>query len=260
MSGLILREKLNTNFGPVGSEGGGRVPGGVLKSYHRLQSMIHVLGTASISCVSVGLLSTAPITRPDRPVICEIFEISIVDNTVEAVLLTHHAVTEPIGCPRKFDGHVGRGFEPIELATVLEDRSHDTLLGQPLEEVVQDNPLIVPRHDAARLCKHRIRRSGPARQQGDDLVVEFQESQMGLRHDEILIIAMIADKRAPLAVARQIILEFACRHIHCAVFQGESWDPADLAAHWVLLACARTGTGCRRGPIRRVHRDRAEAS
>src|SRR5262245_38482842 len=51
----------------------------------------------------------------------------------------------------------------------------------------------------------------------------FKKSQMGLRHDEVLIIAMIANKRAPLAVARQIILEFACRHIHRAVFSKEKF-------------------------------------
>jgi len=159
-------------------------------------------------------------TGPSRH-LRHLFEPRIVDDPVEAVLLAHHAVTEAKGCSRKFDRHVGRGSELIELAPVPEDRGHDSLLGQPLQEVVQNNPLIVPGHDAACLRKRRFRGSGPVRQLGDDLVVKFQEGKMSLRHDEVLIIAMVTDERAPLAVPRQIVLEFACRHIHRAVLSEQ---------------------------------------
>ena len=125
------------------------------------------------------------------------------------IALAHHGVAQPIGGRRELHRHVGEFLEAVELAPVVEDLGDDALLGEPLHPVVQHDPLIVPGGDPARFGEDIGRRVGAARQHVADLVVELEHREMRLRHQKVLVVAMIADEREPLRAARQIVAEIA---------------------------------------------------
>jgi hypothetical protein len=72
------------------------------------------------------------------------------EDPIVAVHLTHHAVTETIRRGGKLDRHERRSLEAIELPAALENLRDDALVGDSLDEIVQDHPLVVPRHDPSR--------------------------------------------------------------------------------------------------------------
>ena len=82
-----------------------------------------------------------------------------------------------------------------------------------------DDPLVVPAHDLARLARSSsslVERSrSVVAELVDDLVVKADEQQVQLRDDEVLVVAGVADQRAPLRVARQVDLDEAVA--------GRSW-------------------------------------
>ena len=88
------------------------------------------------------------------------------------------------------------------------DLAHEAGLGQPLDEVEEDDPLVVPGGDPPRLLEER--RAGQRRRVGrasmvDDLVVELQEREVRLRDQQVLVVALVADHRRPLVAARQVV-------------------------------------------------------
>ena len=87
------------------------------------------------------------------------------EDAVVSVNLANHAVAQPIRGHRELDGHVRELLEAIELAAVLQDARDDAGLGDSLDEIVEHHPLVMPRHDPARLEEEigrRRRRVPPA--------------------------------------------------------------------------------------------------
>ena len=81
------------------------------------------------------------------------------EDAVVAVGLAHHAVAETIRGGGELYRHVRRLPEAVEAAALVEDLRDDSLLGDALDEIVQDHPLVVPRHDPARFREDHVRRA-----------------------------------------------------------------------------------------------------
>lgn len=135
------------------------------------------------------------------------------EHMVVAVCLANHAVSEPVGCRRELDRHVGHLLESIELPALVQNPGDDALLRQALDEIVQHHPLIVPSHQLSCFREELVgrRRVGPGREHVDDLVVEFQERKVRLCDQQILVIAVVADQGPPFRIPRQIIRKDAGR-------------------------------------------------
>ena len=80
---------------------------------------------------------------------------------------------------------------------------------EPLDPVVQHDPLIVPGHDPPRFGEDVGRRLAAALEHVADLVVELEHREVGLRHQQVLVVARIADQREALGAARQVVAEVA---------------------------------------------------
>jgi hypothetical protein len=74
---------------------------------------------------------------------------------------------------------------------------------------VQHQPLIVPGDGPARLGEDVGGRVRGAGEEVADLVVEFQEGEVRLGDEEVLVVAVIADQREALGVAGQVVAEIA---------------------------------------------------
>ena len=139
---------------------------------------------------------------------------------------------EAIRGGRELDRHERRALETIELAAVIQNRCDDALLGDAFDPVVQHQPLVVPRHEPARLGEDRLRRQAAGGKGVADFVVKFQERDVRLRDDEIFVVAMIANQREAFRAARQIVAMVAG---HAAgrdvdVLSDEQLRPRILAA------------------------------
>src|SRR4030088_726430 len=66
------------------------------------------------------------------------------EDAIVAIDLTYHAVAEPVGCRREFDGHVRHFLESVELPSFVQDPRNDAGFGDPLNPIVQHHPLIMP--------------------------------------------------------------------------------------------------------------------
>src|SRR5688572_26730977 len=104
-----------------------------------------------------------------------------------AVPLSHQAVPEAISGNGELDWHVGDPLEAVKLTSLLEDPVDNSGLSQPLHEVVQNHPLIVPSHYLARLGEQVSRRVRAVRQHVNDLVVKLQKRQVGLCDNQVLV-------------------------------------------------------------------------
>ena len=117
-----------------------------------------------------------------------------VEDAVVTVRLPDHAVAEPVGGGRELDRHVGDLLEAVELPAVVEDLRDDPLLGQPLDPVVEHDPLVVPGRNPPRLGEDVRRRVGPARQHVADRIVELEHREMGLGDEQVLVVPVVADQ------------------------------------------------------------------
>ncbi len=192
--------------------------------------MIHLLGSRGKAVFggSVGGVGArSPTMPPERPVKAKKSE--EIGAGVEAVLriaLAHHAVAEPVGGGRKLDRHEGYPAEAVEFAPVMKDLLDDAGLGQPLHPVVQDHPLIVPGHQATCLGEDVGRRRRCSRQRVADLVVELEDCEMRLRHQEVLVVSVVADQRETLRAPRQVVAELALARIKVLADQELGAVPA----------------------------------
>jgi|GEM_PF-5418099 len=136
-------------------------------------------------------------------------ECRVREDAVVVVILPHHRMTQPIGRARELDRHVGHLLEPVELASVMQDALGRAGSGQPVQVIMQHDPLVMPGHDLAGLLEKGAALDALRRQQVHDRVVELEESQMRPGDDQVLVIAVIADQCLPLGAARQVVAELA---------------------------------------------------
>jgi hypothetical protein len=88
----------------------------------------------------------------------------------------------------------------------------------------------MPGNDPARFREQRIGGCGATRKHVDDLVVKFQEGQVRLRNDQVLVVAMIANEGEPLRAARQIVAERAGRIGQFHVLADQKLGPGEAPA------------------------------
>ncbi len=120
------------------------------------------------------------------------------------VFLAHHAVAEAIGGAGELDRHERHRLEAVELPPLEQQLGDDAALGDALDEVVQHHPLVVPADELRRLFE-QLRRRRARRDVIDDLVVELEQREVGLRDDQVFVVAMIADERDAVAGALEIV-------------------------------------------------------
>lgn len=119
-------------------------------------------------------------------------------SAVHRVARTHHAVPESIHPDRVFDRHhrpVGiGGFVELTfdggwgVAVLLKETVDDVLAHHVGQEVVHDDPLVVPAGQAT-----SIREIMTLIHQD---VVKFHEGDMQLADDQVLVVAGVADERS----------------------------------------------------------------
>jgi len=93
------------------------------------------------------------------------------------------------------------------LRTVGQHAVDDRLADRLDEELVHDEPLVMPAHDALGLGEDLLARVTGVElglEVGDDSVVKAQDGEVQLRDDEVLVVARTARERGVLPVARQI--------------------------------------------------------
>ncbi|MND81693.1 hypothetical protein D3C80_734970 [compost metagenome] len=114
---------------------------------------------------------------------------------------------EPVTGSGKFCWHVGPLLEPVETPALMLDLLDEARLGQPLDEIEQHDPLVVPGDDPpCFLEQSTVAETGIGRHHPvEHLVVEFQHQKMHLRHQKVLVIALVEDQRMADLIARQVV-------------------------------------------------------
>nr|WP_232344817.1 hypothetical protein [Actinoplanes awajinensis] len=129
-----------------------------------------------------------------------------VEVQVEVVRGPDHRVAEPVPGERELQRHperVGGRVEPVVAAG--HDVVDDSRLGDPLEEVVHHDVLVVLAQHPARLAERQ-----PL---ADQLVVRLEERDVQLTDDQVLVVARVAGQRRPVVLdvvaaglARQVVV------------------------------------------------------
>ena len=108
-----------------------------------------------------------------------------VEVQVEVVVVADHGVAEPVGGHGELQGQKERlGKGVVDLVPQLEDAVDDGGVGDPLEEVLDDDVLVVLTQHAPRL--------GEGAALIDEPVVGLEEGQV-LGDDQVLVVAGIPD-------------------------------------------------------------------
>ena len=175
--------------------------------------------------------------------------------------LAHHAVAEAIGRGRELDRHERRGLEAIEPAAVFENLRDDPLLGDALDPVVQHHPLVVPRHEPARFGEDGIGGRAGGGELVADLVVELEDRHVRLRHDQVFVVAMIADQREAFGAARQVVAMIAgdAAGGHVDVLADEKLRTGILAVGVARVARVEVAAAVRSEAVDRVEIQRRRA-
>jgi hypothetical protein len=125
-------------------------------------------------------------------------------------------VPEPVGGHRELDRHVRLVLPPVEAAVdpgvrpaLVEDRGEHVGADHSPQEVVHDQPLVVPPHDPLGRLERGLA-APPQRRvvlhQVDHLVVELEHGELQLADEGVLVVAGIAEQRGVLLVAGQVVL------------------------------------------------------
>ena len=116
-------------------------------------------------------------------------------------------MAQPEARALELDGHrrltrVG----PVEPAAVVQDVLHQRGADEQREELVHDEPVVVPEHEPARLGEDRggVDEAELLADVVDRLVVEQDEGTVEARDHDVLVAARVRDDRGPLAVARKV--------------------------------------------------------
>ena len=94
--------------------------------------------------------------------------------------------------------------DPVALAAAIEQPCGELGSDQGREEVVQDHPLVVPGEREPRLVEHRRLGLAVRAQPIDEQVVGAQEGDLQLVHEQVAVVARVADQRHALGVAGDV--------------------------------------------------------
>ena len=104
----------------------------------------------------------------------------------------------------ELDGDERRALGSIELRPVGEQFRDELRADEAREEVVHDQPLVMPAQHAARFVEHVALGCCVIAHAVDDQVVGLDERDLHLAHEDVDVVARVADEREPLAVARHV--------------------------------------------------------
>ena len=146
-----------------------------------------------------------------------------VAGEVRAVRRPHHAVAHAIGRRLELDRDerlaAARLVDaPAPSEHVVEEPPADDLR----QELVQDQPVVVPGRQPARLREDRHRVARPALRTDvvDGAVVEEQERAVEPGEDQVLVVARVADDRGAVGAARQVLEQAAALDLELDVVGG----------------------------------------
>src|SRR5215469_13139795 len=115
------------------------------------------------------------------------------------------AVTETIRCIGKFYRDVGALVVCIKLRAICQNITHEFLTGSKREKLMDDDPLVVPPHQALRLAEDICLLHALASQVVNNRVMKFQEGQVKLRNDKVNVIARITEKCPSLSIPGKVL-------------------------------------------------------
>jgi hypothetical protein len=115
------------------------------------------------------------------------------------------AMAEAVGGDGKLDRNKGLVPPIIEFSSVSQDVVDYILTYRMRQKLMEHYPLIMPAHQSLRFLERLIRVSDILLNKIKDCVMKFNECQLKLGNDDILVISRIADQGGILAVPRQIL-------------------------------------------------------
>jgi hypothetical protein len=118
---------------------------------------------------------------------------------------------EAVGGALELDGDEGLPLaRPVKPTSTADDRVDHRLTDEEGEELVQDQPLVVPGDQPPRLAVHLGGvRGATGAQPVDPVVVELQEGRLEPANNNILVVARVGDDRGPVRQPRQILEQAA---------------------------------------------------
>ncbi len=213
-------------------EGAGLV-GAHVRELVELRDQLRVHPTGEVSeLVPADLVEPAPIDDPVAWYGCpaaapgereQLAERSVREHAVVVVGFPHHAVPEAVRSTGELQRHERLAFEglPVEPEEFSAARPHvvqDVRVDDSGQEVIEDEPLVVPPHRPARVMEGgplagllRLGEGGRAvvvlapRQHVHHPIVELEEGDVGLGNDEVLVVAVVANHGPAVAPSGQVV-------------------------------------------------------
>ena len=144
----------------------------------------------------------------------------VVAREVRPIRRTHHAVPHPVGAGLELDGHecLAR-CRLVEAPPAPEDVVDHALADDLRQELVHDEPLVVPRGQPARLGEDRRRVAqvalGP--HVVDRVVVEEQERAVQPGDHQVLVVSRVGDHGRVVGAPRQVLEQAAALDLQLEV-------------------------------------------
>jgi hypothetical protein len=85
----------------------------------------------------------------DHPEEC----LALVTRQIRSVRGAHHTVAKAVCCALELDGNI-RSLRPVESPSTLEDVIDQGLADEERQELMQDQPLVMPRGELAGVVEH----------------------------------------------------------------------------------------------------------
>ena len=130
--------------------------------------------------------------------------------------------------------YVGLFDKGIELQTISQQIAHEIITYRERKELVDDDPLVVPAHQALCLSENLCARHSLSPQVVDDRIVKFEEGQVQLRNNEVDIVSRVANQGTPLPVPGDIgqlsLVIYANKQLVSVIEVIEIWAPCRSAA------------------------------
>jgi hypothetical protein len=114
-------------------------------------------------------------------------------------------VAVAVGGVRELEGDVRVAVEPVAARSVLEQIAGQLRADQAGEELAQDHVLVVPGRGPSRVLEDLVLGGAVLAQAVDEPVVQAQERELDLIHEQVHVVTRVADQRDALLVARQVM-------------------------------------------------------